>query len=96
MSAMDSGGNLTIYGGQCTTSVSATPRGTVNMFNISVSSPSCYNGPGILFYDSARRTMYALSAFYNGLLGSSICGTQSGRGNSRSDNVSLTAFVGRA
>ena len=69
MSVMDSGGNLTIYGVQCTTSVSATPRGMVNMFNVSVSSPSCYNGPGILFYDSARRTMYALSAFYNGLLG---------------------------
>jgi len=69
MSVMDNQGNLTIYGVQCTTVVSATPRGTVNLFNVSVNSPTCYNGPGILFYDSARRKLYALSAFYNGLLG---------------------------
>jgi len=69
MSIMDSGGNLTISGTQCVTAVSATPRGTVNMFNISVSSSSCYNGPGIMFYDSAGKKLYALAAFYNGLLG---------------------------
>lgn len=62
-------GLLTIFGVQCTFAVPATPRGSVNMFNVSVSSSSCYNGPAILFYDTARRTMYALAAFYNGLLG---------------------------
>ena len=66
---VDNAGNLTISGIQCVTTASATPRGTVNMFNILVSSSSCYNGPAILFYDSARRTMIALAAFYNGLLG---------------------------
>jgi hypothetical protein len=66
---MDNVGNLTINGVQCVFAVSANARGRVNMFNISVSSSSCYNGPGVMFYDSARRKLYALAAFYNGLLG---------------------------
>jgi hypothetical protein len=65
MSSMDTQGNLTIYH-RCITAVSATPRGTVNIFNISISASDCFNGPGILFYDSARRKMYALAVFSNG------------------------------
>ena len=67
---MDTQGKLTIYGVQCVTQVDATARGAVNVFNISVTSSSCYNGPGVMIYDERSRTLIALSpAFMNPVLG---------------------------
>jgi len=71
---MDSEGTqgiLRIYGSQCDFLVTATPRGAVNVSNISVTNSrgSCYQGPGILIYDDASRKLTALAAFHNGLLG---------------------------
>jgi hypothetical protein len=66
---MDARGELTILGVQCNFSVSATPRRSVNVLDISVASGSCYGGPGILIYDEARGKLTALSAFYNVQLG---------------------------
>jgi len=67
--SMDTTGNLTIYGVQCEIRVAAAARGAVNVLNISVTSGSCYQGPGVMIYDDASRKLFALAAFYNGLLG---------------------------
>lgn len=67
--SMDAQGNLTINGVQCDFRITAAARGAVNVFNVSVTSSSCYQGPGILIYDDASRKLIALAAFYNRLLG---------------------------
>ena len=62
---VDTQGNLTIYGVQCVTQVTAAPRGVVNVFNISVIQHSCYNGPGVMIYDEASRKVDCVSSLYN-------------------------------
>ena len=68
---MDSSGYLTVLGVQCDYVITATQRGTVNVSNSAVTNSRgrCFEGPGILVYDVASRKLFALAAFYNGLLG---------------------------
>jgi len=62
-------GQITMQGRECTFTGTLTPRGSENVFNMTIRSNGCFNGTGILYYDVANQKIYGLAQFYNGLLG---------------------------
>lgn len=69
--SVDAQGNLTIYGEQCVFRIAAAARGATNVFDVSVTSKSCYRGPAVMMYDDASRKLIVLSpSFFNAVIGS--------------------------